>query len=141
MKKQMKYFRFEFQWGCTTITRIFLILPCQTSWTRKTFNLLTGCPLHLCSCSVETSRYYQNAEGKENTGGMCWNSSLALGFVTPCRPRIISILRLPGVGIAEYPLENSKKGNHTKTGHQFSCAANSLCDFNPLPAFPSSYIP
>jgi hypothetical protein len=45
---------------------------------------------------------------------MCWNSSLALSFVTPCSPRIISILRLPGVGLAEYPLENSKKKGKKK---------------------------
>jgi hypothetical protein len=59
--------------------------------------------------NVEVPSAYRYPEGKENTGGMCWNSSLALSFVTPCSPRIISILRLPGVGLAEYPLENSKK--------------------------------
>jgi len=31
MKTQTKYFCFEFQRSCTTISRIFLLLPCQTS--------------------------------------------------------------------------------------------------------------
>jgi hypothetical protein len=59
--------------------------------------------------NAEVPSAYQCPEGKENTGSMCWNFSLALNFVTPCSPHIISILRLPGVGLAEYPLENSKK--------------------------------